>query len=194
MWDHHVVCALNWSDIYLSGMENNGSAPFMANIAKLTHPHTHKHMCTQNVTLFVPGCENTCSPPPDTHTHTLQHPPQEETTPALPVALMRRSQVPRRSPASFVWTAGRKPSLAWGHRALGTKRECVCACVRATFGVVGVCGGFVQWGHLQLLAGIFPPNSPLRELCRGKDEEKTAITSSSISCQWCIQTWWWDDK
>lgn len=104
---------------------------------------------TTHSSLFVPGCENTGSWP-----STLQHPPQEETTLALPVALKQRPQVPCRSPVSFVLTAGRKASLAWGHWALGNEREYVCVC--ATFSVVGVCRGFARWGHMHLLAG-FPP-------------------------------------
>lgn len=31
-------------------------------------------------------------------------------------------------------------------------------------------------------------------LQRGRDEEKTALTSSSISCHCWTQPWWWDDK
>lgn len=134
-------------------------------LAKMTHTQTH--VCTKCIPVCSWLWKHMQLPPsPHTHTHTLQHPPKEETTPVLPVALMQRSQVPRRSPASFVLTAGRKPSLAWGHRALGTKRELDCVCVCGTFGVVGVCRGFVQWGHLHSLAGIFPPNSPVHELCR----------------------------
>lgn len=88
--------------------EDNGGASCTANLAKLTdtHTHAHTHVLKMYPCLFLAVKTHAAGP------HTLQHPPQEETTPALPVALMQRSQVPRRSPASFVLTAGRKPSLA----------------------------------------------------------------------------------
>lgn len=114
-----------------AGVDRAGSAACSSTLPTLFVTHTR----TQNT--LVPGCENTGSWPP-----TLRHPPQEETTPALPVALKQRSQVPRRSPVSFVLTAGRKPSLTRGHRAQGSQRECVCVC--ASFSVVGVCRSFAH--------------------------------------------------
>lgn len=56
---------------------DNGGAPCMANLRKL---HTHTH--TQNVSLFVPGCENTCSWPP-THSNTLHRKRQHRHFPWL---------------------------------------------------------------------------------------------------------------
>lgn len=116
--------------------------------------HTHAHMHIHS-SLYVPDCENTGSWPP-----TLRHPPQEETTPALPVALKQRSQVPCRSPVSFVLTAGRKPSVARGHRALGSKKGvCLCVCI------FHCCGSVQRFCSLRSHAFTHRAFSPLTLQC-----------------------------
>lgn len=122
----------------------------------------------------VRACENTCTPPhaPSLPVpNTLRHPPQEETTAALPAALKRRSWVPLSVPPGFLCLHRRKEALlqhdeatgpggATGGEAGGGRVEVVvvvCMFVRAWSPCRRVAGGFVRRSRSHAFTRRGPP-------------------------------------
>lgn len=180
--------------------------------------------------MFIYSTFPVCVTPIQTHTHTqlTVHPwlwKHRQLAPHTPTPSTGRdnnstscgfeAQVPGplSVPVSFVLTAGRKPSLARGHRALGSVRECVCllvlVCVHVHLSIVWKCVEIFLLTEVTLIYSLgFPPltfqcmNSCCSEGVERKwvrerageicDNFHLFFAVSSQNC--CPHAWWREDE